>query len=277
MPELPEVETIRRALAPVLEGRRLCRVTVRRDALRIPFPPAFAARLEGRRVRAVGRRAKYLVIELDDGTALITHLGMSGRFRTFAAEPPPPGPHDHVDLVCDDGSTVRFTDARRFGLMTIAEGPGHPLLAGLGPEPLGNEFSGPYLAARLKGRRGPVKPALLDQSVVAGMGNIYASESLFRAAISPRRKASTVAGGRAERLAAAIREVLAEAIAAGGSSLRDYRHPDGEAGYFQHHFAVYGRPGEACPGCDCDLAGGGGIRHIVQSGRATFYCARRQR
>lgn len=280
MPELPEVETVRRGLAPVLEGRRLARVTTRRAGLRIPFPPGFAGRLEGRRVVGVGRRAKYLLFDLDDGTTLIAHLGMSGRFVALTGVPPPPGPHDHVDFETDDGTTVRFCDPRRFGLMTLADGPraaDHPLLAGLGPEPLGPGFDGPWLAARLKGRRGPVKTALLDQSVVAGMGNIYASESLFRAAISPRRRAGSIGPGGARRLVAAIRSVFAEAIAAGGASLRDHRRPDGEMGYFQFALAVYGRAGRRCPGCDCDHAGGGGIRHIVQSGRPTFYCADRQR
>jgi len=280
MPELPEVETVRRGLVPVLEGRVLVGVQQRRQDLRIPFPENFARRLEGRRVAGLGRRAKFLLLRLDDGNVVIVHLGMSGRFAVHTGPAPAPGPHDHVIFETDGGATVVFTDPRRFGLMTLcaqADLAAHPYLARLGPEPLSNGFSGPVLAGRLKRRNAPIKAALLDQAVVAGLGNIYICESLFRAGISPKRKARTVQGGRAERLAAAIRGVLAAAIAAGGSSLRDHRRTDGELGYFQHHFAVYGRAGEACPGCDCDLARTGGVRRLVQSGRSTFYCAARQR
>lgn len=281
MPELPEVETVRRGLVPHLENRCLTRVVVRRADLRKPFPERFAERLEGRRVMRVGRRAKYLLLELDDGATLIWHLGMSGRVRIHPdrRQAPAPKAHDHVDLETDGGALVRFNDARRFGLMDLAS-PGtleaHPLLTDLGPEPLGNALSGPALAERLAARSGPIKTVLLDQSVVAGLGNIYVCEALFRAGLSPRRKASTVKGKRAERLAGAVRDVLEEAIAAGGSSLRDHRQTDGELGYFQHSFAVYGREGEACPGCDCD-ASKGGIRRINQGGRSTFYCPSRQR
>ncbi len=276
MPELPEVETIRRGLALKLEGRTLARVEQRRPDLRIPFPPGFAERLTGRRVVRMGRRAKYLLGHLDDGTVLICHLGMSGRLTLAAAPAPPPGAHDHVILETDDGVVVTFHDHRRFGLMTLCaeeELASHPLLADLGPEPLGNDFNGPALSAALTGRRTPIKAALLDQRVVAGLGNIYVCEALFRAGVSPRRLARSVAGVRAERLAAAVREVLLEAIDAGGSSLRDYVRTDGELGYFQHRFAVYGREGERCPGCACR----GAIARIVQSGRSTFYCPARQR
>ena len=280
MPELPEVETVRRALAAVLEGRRLARVVVRRGDLRRPLPADFAARLEGRRVSAVARRGKYLVIRLDDDGVLLVHLGMSGRITVFAAHPPPPERHDHVIFESDDGTTVRYCDARRFGLMALTDGAGlagHPLLAGMGPEPLDDAFDGALLAGRLAQRNGSIKAALMDQGVIAGLGNIYACESLFRAGLSPRRRASTVGGRRAGRLAAAIREVLGEAVAAGGSSLRDHRQPSGEVGYFQLSLAVYGREGEPCPGCDCDVALSGGVRRMVQSGRSTFYCAKRQR
>jgi len=280
MPELPEVETVCRGLARVLEGRRLVRVEARRRDLRLPLPPDLAARTVGRRVAAVRRRAKYILLVLDDDTVMIAHLGMSGRMRIMGTPPAPPGRHDHVVLATDDGTTIYFNDARRFGLMTLAcrtTLAAHPLLAGLGPEPLGNGFSGPVLAAALAGRDTPIKAALLDQRIVAGLGNIYACEALFRAGLSPRRKARTVQGRRSERLAAAVKAVLREAIAAGGSSLRDFVQPDGGLGYFQHRWAVYGRAGEACPGCDCDPASGGGIRRIVQSGRSSFYCARRQR
>ncbi|MCH8237027.1 MAG: bifunctional DNA-formamidopyrimidine glycosylase/DNA-(apurinic or apyrimidinic site) lyase, partial [Proteobacteria bacterium] len=208
------------------------------------------------------------------------HLGMSGRFRIFTAPPPALERHDHVIFETDGGVTVRFNDPRRFGFMDmVATGAldRHPMLAALGPEPLTDEFDGPALAASLKGRRTSIKAALMDQSVVAGLGNIYASEVLFRAGLSPRRKAANVQGGRARKLVRAIKTVLTEAIAAGGSSFRDHRRPDGELGYFQHAWAVYGRAGLACPDCTCDAARTGGIRLIRQSGRATFYCAKKQR
>jgi formamidopyrimidine-DNA glycosylase len=284
MPELPEVETVRRGLAQVLEGRRFTRVVARRADLRRPLPADLSGRLQGRRVRAVDRRAKYLLFRLDDGMVLIVHLGMSGRIRIHRGDPPPPGRHDHVIFETDDGASIYFNDARRFGMMALASGnelPGHPLLAGLGPEPLDPAFDAERLAAALAGRRAPLKAALMDQRVVAGLGNIYVCESLFRAGLSPRRKAMTVTGIRAERLCAAIRSVISEAIDAGGSSLRDHRQPTGELGYFQHSFAVYGRTGQPCPGCDCARRpakdGSTGIRHLVQSGRSTFYCATRQR
>ena len=288
MPELPEVETVVRGLRPYLEGRRLTRVELRRAGLRLPFPENFAQRLQGRRVTRIGRRAKYILMHLDDGQVLLCHLGMSGRMTVSAAAGDgagdgagaPPGKHDHVILTTDEGCEVRFNDARRFGLMDLVSEAGlatHPLLAGLGPEPLGNDFNGPELARRLAGKRSPIKAALLDQRVVAGLGNIYVCESLFFAGLSPRRKAYTVQGGRAERLVHAVRDVLCRAIAAGGSSLRDYVQASGELGYFQHSWAVYGREGARCPGCDCDPATTGGVRRIVQSNRSTFYCAVRQR
>jgi formamidopyrimidine-DNA glycosylase len=276
MPELPEVETVCRGLAARLEGRTLVRVEQRRPDLRLPFPPRFAARLTGRRIERIGRRAKYILVFLDGGLVLIVHLGMSGRLTLAPTPAPPPGHHDHVILESDDGTVVTFHDHRRFGLMTLcreAELERHPLLSNLGPEPLGNDFNGPALSQALAGRRTAIKAALLDQRVVAGIGNIYACEALYRAAISPRRLARSVPGVRAERLARALRAVLTEAIAAGGSSLSDYVQTDGELGYFQHHFAVYGRAGERCPGCDCS----GAIRRLVQGGRSTFYCPARQR
>ncbi|HEX9809720.1 MAG TPA: bifunctional DNA-formamidopyrimidine glycosylase/DNA-(apurinic or apyrimidinic site) lyase [Alphaproteobacteria bacterium] len=285
MPELPEVETVRLGLAPVLEGRRILRVEARRGDLRVPFPERFAERLEGRRVQRLTRRAKYLLAGFDDGgEMLLMHLGMSGRMVVDGAGGiggwRAPVAHDHVVIETDAGTRITFNDARRFGLMTlIAPGdvPAHPLLRGLGPEPLGDGFTAPALEAALAGRSASIKAALLDQRIVAGLGNIYACESLFRAGLSPRRRAGTVRGARARRLVAAIREVLAEAIAAGGSSLRDHVRPSGELGYFQHRFAVYGREGAGCPGCRCDPARGGGVRRIVQAGRSTFYCPVRQR
>jgi len=281
MPELPEVETVKRGLAPALEGVTLQQVIVRRPDLRRPFPENMSGRLAGRRIERLGRRAKYLLIYMSDGEVLIVHLGMSGRMTVHeTAEIPPPGKHDHVDLVTEAGKTVRFSDPRRFGSMDLGEAEGlasHPLFARLGPEPLGNDFSGPVLAAALKDKKGPIKTALLDQSVVAGLGNIYVCEALFRSGVSPKRRAGTVQGNRAERLAAAIVAVLNEAIASGGSSLKDHRQADGTLGYFQHGFVVYDREGQPCPGCDCDLEKTGGIQRIVQSGRSTFYCPTRQR
>ena len=275
MPELPEVETVRRGLALKISGRRIVRAELRRPDLRRPFPPALAARLDGARIGALGRRGKYILIELDADGLLLLHLGMSGRVTADRAALPD-APHDHVVLTLDDGTVIRFNDPRRFGTLDYVkrgEEDRHPLLAGLGPEPLEPGFDGAYLATKLAGRLTPIKAALLDQRVVAGLGNIYVCEALFRARLSPRRLAASIGLGRAARLVAAIRSVLSEAIAAGGSSFRDYVQADGALGYFQHHWAVYGREGGACPGCDC----GAGVRRIVQSGRSTFFCAKRQR
>jgi formamidopyrimidine-DNA glycosylase len=293
MPELPEVETVRRGLAEVMEGRRVERVEVRRHDLRIPVPDDFDRRLEGRTLEKLGRRAKYLVGEFDDGTVLLAHLGMSGRMiieapddgaqesrsnkpGVFAHDPGKHARHEHIVFHVGNGTVIRFSDPRRFGLMTLTDRESfadHKLIRHLGPEPTGEDFTGPVLAARLHGKHTPIKAALLDQRVVAGVGNIYACEALYAAGLSPRRQASTVQGLRADRLATAIRQVLGEAIAAGGSSLRDHVAPTGELGYFQHSFKVYGRSGEPCPGCDC----GQSVQRIVQSGRSTFYCAKRQR
>ncbi|MDD9878133.1 MAG: bifunctional DNA-formamidopyrimidine glycosylase/DNA-(apurinic or apyrimidinic site) lyase [Magnetovibrio sp.] len=276
MPELPEVETVRRGLAPALEDRRLARVIIRRRDLRWPLPDDFGQRLTGRRVRDVGRRAKFLTITLDDGTVWIAHLGMSGRFRIFHGDAPPEEPHDHVIVETEEGVVVRFNDPRRFGFMDLAdavEADGHPMLRDLGPEPLGDGFDAGVLADRLAGRAAPIKAALLDQRTVAGLGNIYVCEALFQAGISPRRKARTVQGGRAGRLAAAIKDVLGRAIEAGGSSLQDHRQTNGELGYFQHDFQTYGRAGEPCRRC----GDGHPVRQIVQSGRSTFFCPNCQR
>jgi formamidopyrimidine-DNA glycosylase len=276
MPELPEVETVRRGLVPVLEGHCLTKVETRRADLRRPFPPRFAERLAGRKVKALERRGKYLIARLDDGNALIIHLGMSGRLIVDRPPDPPPGRHDHVIFVTETGARIRFHDPRRFGLMDLCPAQAlsdHPLLCDLGVDPLSDDFTGARLAALFAGRRQPVKNALMDQRLIAGIGNIYASEALFRAAISPRRAAVRITSGAAARLASSVKRVLNAAIAAGGSSLRDHVQPNGELGYFQHHWAVYGRAGEPCPGCTCK----GGIRRIVMGGRATFYCPRRQR
>ncbi len=278
MPELPEVETVCRGLAESLSSRRILRVDVRRPDLRWPLPARLGARLAGRRIDSVGRRGKYILIRLDGGLVWMVHLGMSGR---FVVTPPggPPAPdsaHDHVVAYFDDGVVLLFNDVRRFGMMDLVADRDlarHRLIAGLGPEPLGNGFGAPVLGAALAGRNTSIKAALMDQRVVAGLGNIYACEILYRAGISPRRRARTVSGRRLERLVPAIREVLRSAIAAGGSSLRDYVQASGELGYFQHRFAVYDREGEPCPNCDCGAA----VRRVVQAGRSTFYCAKRQR
>lgn len=280
MPELPEVETIVRGLRPRLEGRRLVRVVQRRDDLRFPLPPRFAERLTGRRIETIGRRAKYILFHLDQGEVLLCHLGMSGRMVLVDRPDQPLARHDHIVFTTEDGWEVRFNDARRFGAMDLIDAARldqHWLLKDLGPEPLGNGFNGPVLADKLAGKRTPIKAALLDQKVVAGLGNIYVCEALFGAGLSPRRLARSVQGRRAERLVAAIRDVLRRAIEAGGSSLRDYVQTDGELGYFQHHWAVYGREGAPCPDCRCELERTGGIRRIVQSNRSTFFCPTRQR
>jgi formamidopyrimidine-DNA glycosylase len=275
MPELPEVETVRRGLALKMTGRKIVRAELRRQDLRRPFPPMLARRLTGAAVGTLKRRGKYILIELDDTGTLLLHLGMSGRI-TAGPSGVPHAPHDHVILTLDDGTVVRFNDARRFGLLDYikrGEESVHPLLAGMGPEPLEPGFDGKFLAKALAGKMTPIKAALLDQRVVAGLGNIYVCEALYRAGLSPRRLAGTVAGARADKLATAIKSVLAEAIEAGGSSLRDYVQTDGELGYFQHRWAVYGREGEPCPSCTCAE----GVRRIVQTGRSTFFCAKKQR
>jgi len=277
MPELPEVETVVRGLAQRLTGRTLQRLELFRADLREAFPDGLKAKLESRRVERISRRAKYILLHFAGSGVLIAHLGMSGRLVLAPSQGNGQrDPHDHVVFHFDDGTALRFNDARRFGLLDYAQEAAlasHPRFRHLGPEPLSNEFSGPVLSAALAGKKTPIKAALLDQGVVAGLGNIYVCESLYGSGLSPRRLARTVAGERAERLATAIRDVLERAITAGGSSLRDYVQASGELGYFQHQWAVYGKEGEPCPGCDCDS----GIRRIVQSGRSTFYCAKRQR
>ncbi|HYL49586.1 MAG TPA: bifunctional DNA-formamidopyrimidine glycosylase/DNA-(apurinic or apyrimidinic site) lyase [Stellaceae bacterium] len=277
MPELPEVETVVRGLKPRIVGKRLLRLTLRRPDLRRAIPKGLAAKVEGRRVSRVDRRAKYILLHLDDDGVLIVHLGMSGRLTLGdAAHPAPPQPHDHALMVFEDAIELRFNDPRRFGLIDYAradELPRHHLFRHLGPEPLAADFDGETLAQSLAGKKTPIKSALLDQRVVVGIGNIYACESLYWAGLSPTRLARTVQGKRAARLVETIKRVLNHAISAGGSSLRDYVSASGELGNFQRHFAVYDREGERCPGCDCRTA----IKRIVQSGRSTFYCAKRQR
>ena len=283
MPELPEVETVRRGLAPVMEGARILRARLNRPDLRWPFPEGMATRLTGRRVLTLRRRSKYILADLDSGETLLIHLGMSGRMQVsgdlagvFVHAHAAPEKHDHVILDMDGGARITFNDPRRFGAMDLlptATQEAHPLLAVLGPEPLGNAFDEPYLVAALRGRRAPVKAALLDQRIVAGLGNIYVCEALYRAGISPRRRAGRIAAARCAALVPVIRQVLHDAIEAGGSSLRDHRQASGELGYFQHRFDVYGREGAPCRTSGC----GGTVRRIVQSGRSSFYCPRCQR
>lgn len=288
MPELPEVETVRRGLQPVMEGARFVRVEARRPDLRRPLPKDFAKRLEGKTVIGLGRRAKYLLADLSSGEVLLMHLGMSGSFRVadeggeampgeFHHPRSDDRAHDHVVFHMSSGARITFNDPRRFGLMLLvprAELAEHPLMREVGPEPLGNEFSPSLLAAACHGKKTSLKAALSDQKVVAGLGNIYVCEALHRARLSPKRMASTIAtrtgapNERAEQLVDAIKAVLGDAIKAGGSSLRDHRRTDGELGYFQHHFRVYDREGQPCvtPGCK------GTVKRIVQGGRSTFFC-----
>lgn len=294
MPELPEVETVRLGLVPVLEGATFARVEQRRPDLRFPLPANFAERLEGRRVEHLRRRAKYLLAELDDGETLAMHLGMSGRFIVgtllpaeatrhrrmlgeFTHETGGGDKHDHIVFEMSNFAVIRYNDTRRFGYMDLipaGELPTHPLFKDLGIEPLGPELDAALLAAKGAGRRTPLKSFLLDQRIIAGLGNIYVCEALWRARLSPEKPASALASKTgaptpaAKRLAPAIHAVLEDALAAGGSSLRDYRKADGSLGYFQHSFAVYGREGEPCLRPRC----GGTIRRLVQNGRSTFYC-----
>ncbi|MEJ1157006.1 bifunctional DNA-formamidopyrimidine glycosylase/DNA-(apurinic or apyrimidinic site) lyase [Prosthecomicrobium sp. N25] len=289
MPELPEVETVRRGLAPVMEGARFVSVECRRPDLRFPLPERFAERLAGRTVASLSRRAKYLLADLDDGAVLIMHLGMSGSFRIALPDEPVATPgefhrerskdarHDHVVFRLSTGATVTYNDPRRFGFMTLSERATlaeHPLIRGIGLEPLGNELTGEAVARLFAGKAAPLKAALMDQGLIAGLGNIYVCEALWRARLSPTRAAGTVATpkGRpkaaARDLADAIRAVLTDAIAAGGSSLRDYVNAEGGLGYFQHAFSVYDREGEPCPRPSC----AGVVARLVQSNRSTFYC-----
>jgi len=288
MPELPEVEAVRRGLQPVMEGARFTKVEARRGDLRWPLPKDFVARLENQTVEGLGRRAKYLLADLSSGDVLLMHLGMSGSFRVFhGGGEKMPGKyhhersqqlaHDHVVFHMENGAIVTFNDPRRFGSMKLvarAELDQEPLLRALGPEPLGNAFDAAMLAHACKGKKTSLKAALSDQRIVAGLGNIYVCEALHRALLSPKRRASTIAmrsgapNERAERLVDAVKAVLKDAIAAGGSSLRDHRRTDGELGMFQHNFRVYDRDGKPCPTPRCK----GTIKRIVQTGRSTFYC-----
>jgi len=288
MPELPEVETVRQGLVPVLEGRRLQRVIARRADLRFPLPKDFAERLTGRCVQKLTRRAKYILAHLDGDEILIIHLGMSGRFQIEGGEvgrflhniqpqdTEAPGKHDHIEFVTDQGARIVYSDHRRFGMMDLfpsSEMERYRFLALIGPEPLSDVFSASVLRERLEGKRAPIKAALLDQRVVAGLGNIYVCEALFRARISPLRESASLKMPAIVRLVDDIKQVLNDAIRAGGSTLRDYKQTSGELGYFQHNFLVYDRAGERCSRAGCK----GTIKRIVQSGRSTFFCGACQR
>jgi formamidopyrimidine-DNA glycosylase len=292
MPEMPEVETVRRGLAPVFVGMKIKGIDQRRADLRFPFPERFVERLAGRRVESLSRRAKYILAALDSGETLILHLGMSGSFRIEREGEEAPGAfhferskivaHDHVVFHLSNGARIIYNDPRRFGFMLLAPSnnmAAHPLFSRLGVEPLGADFDAAVLAQLFAGRRTPLKAALLDQSLVAGLGNIYVCEALHRAGLSPLREAAAIAGpggrptAKARRLASAITAVLEEAVAAGGSTLRDHRQADGALGYFQHSFVVYGKEGAACRRARCL----GTVARIVQAGRSTFYCPTCQR
>lgn len=277
MPELPEVETVRRGLAPAMEGKRILRVETRRKDLRFPFPANFNQRIEGAKLSHMGRRAKYLVAELSNGEALIMHLGMTGRFTVHGKTPGKfhhdaggDEKHDHVVFEMQGGGRVVFNDARRFGFMDLWPTENlstYAPFAGMGPEPISNEFSGAYLHEAFRGKKTPVKSALLDQNVVAGLGNIYVCEALYRSGISPKKLAGAIRRDRLEVLAIEVRKVIEEAILAGGSTISDYKSTGGELGYFQHAFRIYDREGEPCLACERP------VKRIVQSGRSTFYCA----
>jgi formamidopyrimidine-DNA glycosylase len=292
LPELPEVETVRRGLQPVMEGRRIARVETRRKDLRFPFPERFAERLSGRRVEAMGRRAKYLMVDLDGAEVLVMHLGMTGRFLIhtngkeavpgeFATEITRHPQHDHVIFEIEGGARITYNDVRRFGFMDLiprAEISSHPLTKDIGIEPIGNELTPEVLAKLFAGKATPLKAALLDQKLIAGLGNIYVCEALYRSGLSPIRKTGSLVTAkgtptaRLERLTGEIRLVIEEAIEAGGSTLRDFAHTDGSLGYFQHRFKVYDRESDPCPNPACS----GVIERIVQSGRSTFLCRKCQ-
>ncbi|WP_375265500.1 bifunctional DNA-formamidopyrimidine glycosylase/DNA-(apurinic or apyrimidinic site) lyase [Planktotalea sp.] len=283
MPELPEVETVRRGLAPVMEGARIAKADVNRPNLRWPFPDKMSERLTGAKVERLRRRSKYILADLDTGESLLIHLGMSGRMLIsgaqlgqFMHDHPAPEKHDHVVFHMENGARITFNDPRRFGAMDLLDtqtADHHKLLSSIGPEPLGNSFDEAYLIDALSAKGSPIKSALLDQAIVAGLGNIYVCETLYRARISPARKANKISKQRVASLVPIIRQVLSDAIEAGGSSLKDFRQADGDLGYFQHSFDVYGREGEPCKTEGCDKS----IKRIVQSGRSSFYCPTCQR
>ena len=289
MPELPEVETVMRGLEPVMVGQKIRYADIRRPDLRWPFPENMSQRLTGAKILRLHRRSKYILCDLDSGETLLIHLGMSGRMTisharnesedllgNFQYKPSTPAKHDHVILDMQAGARISFNDARRFGAMDLIETKNlfdHKLIKLLGPEPLGNEFNTPYLHSKCKGKTAPIKSALLDQRIVSGLGNIYVCESLWRAGINPKRLSGKVSRNKIDVLVPIIRNVLTEAISAGGSSLKDHRQTNGDLGYFQHSFAVYGREGKKCNSVNCPEL----VKRIVQSGRSSFYCAKCQK
>jgi len=289
MPELPEVETVMRGLEPVMVGQKIRYADIRRPDLRWPFPENMSQRLTGAKILRLHRRSKYILCDLDSGETLLIHLGMSGRMTisharnesedllgNFQYKPSTPAKHDHVILDMQAGARISFNDARRFGAMDLIETKNlfdHKLIKLLGPEPLGNEFNTPYLHSKCKGKTAPIKSALLDQRIVSGLGNIYVCESLWRAGINPKRLSGKVSRNKIDVLVPIIRNVLTEAISAGGSSLKDHRQTNGDLGYFQHSFAVYGREGKKCNSASCPEL----VKRIVQSGRSSFYCAKCQK
>jgi formamidopyrimidine-DNA glycosylase len=280
MPELPEVETVRRGLQPSMLGHRIKDVILRRADLRGAFPKNFRKDISGQKVMKLERRGKYILAILENGEGFGLHLGMSGRIKI--QEPSGDqdfGLHDHVVFMMEDGTKIIFNDPRRFGQL-FKIGPhwdSEKPFAAMGPEPLGKKFLKSGFGVKLKNKKAPIKTVLLDQTIVAGVGNIYACEALFDAGISPLKKAGAISDTQIEKLVGAVQRVLEKAIKAGGSTLRDHRKTNGEMGYFQHHFSVYDREGKACPGCACDIAKTGGIRRITQAGRSTFYCPRKQK
>ncbi len=279
MPELPEVETVCRGLAKVLLGERIEEVKQHRPDLRAPLPRNLPSRLKGKQVVSIHRRAKYILIELDNGEVLLVHLGMSGRFVISHHDRKPAEKHDHLVFYFTHDIVVRFNDPRRFGLCDLIAKKDlekHKLMRHLGIEPLGKKLTRAFLQEKLKGKKSSLKAALMDQRLIAGLGNIYVCEALFYAGISPRRRAGNCKAAELAKLVLAIRKVLSAAIKAGGSSLRDYVQANGELGYFQNHFAVYGREGKFCPACICKANGSKGLRRIIQQGRSSFYCPTKQ-
>ncbi len=279
MPELPEVETVKNALLKAVDKANITKVSIYNNRFRKIIPDDFARRIEGAQIAAVRRKAKYLLLELDNGLTVIWHLGMSGKVKISDFPPEKKEKHDHV-MIETNKATLVFNDARRFGMLTYAEtsGLGHcSLFAHIGTDPFDERLDGLYLYNKLQNKKIPIKAALLDQSIVNGIGNIYASEALFDAGIDPTRPAGNLSQKDCGRLVQSIRKILRQAIEAGGSSIHDYRKPDGSLGYFQNMHCVYNKTGQKCPGCTCNIAQTGGIKKIVQAGRSTFYCPVKQK
>ncbi len=281
MPELPEVETVMRGLEPYLTGSVISKAKKNRPELRIPFPKTIEQDLKGRMITHLSRRAKYILIHLDNNQILVIHLGMSGRISILMqAQKYKPETHDHFIISLENGIRIIYNDPRRFGMIFMIDKNDietHKAFVHLGPEPLGNGFSGKILEGLLKGKQTSIKQALLDQRMIVGVGNIYACEALYKAGINPTKKAELIKGKKADLLARSICDVLKKAIQAGGSTLKDYKQTDGTLGYFQHQFVVYDKEKQPCGACDCDIEKTGGVKRIIQSGRSTFYCPQKQK